>query len=131
MGLGAAIDYIDRIGMPNISRYEHDLLSYATEALQRIPGLRLIGTAKEKAGVLSFVLDGFRTEDVGAALNRQGIAVRAGHRCAQPILRRFDMGRRAPVGRRRLIYTILVRRLMRSSPLAGTQSKDTTPSKRL
>jgi cysteine desulfurase/selenocysteine lyase len=91
VGLGAAIDYIERIGMPNISRYEHDLLSYATEALQRIPGLRLIGTAKEKAGVLSFVLDGFRTEDVGAALNRQGIAVRAGHHCAQPILRRFGV----------------------------------------
>ena len=91
VGLGAAIDYIDRIGMPNISRYEHDLLVYATEALQRIPGLRLIGTAREKAGVLSFVLDGFRTEDVGAALNRQGIAVRAGHHCAQPILRRFGV----------------------------------------
>jgi cysteine desulfurase/selenocysteine lyase len=91
VGLGAAIDYIERIGMPNISRYEHDLLVYATEALQRIPGLRLIGTAREKAGVLSFVLDGFRTEDVGAALNRQGIAVRAGHHCAQPILRRFGV----------------------------------------
>jgi cysteine desulfurase/selenocysteine lyase len=91
VGLGAAIDYIERIGMPNISRYEHDLLAYATEALQRIPGLRLIGTAREKAGVLSFILDGFRTEDVGAALNRQGIAVRAGHHCAQPILRRFGV----------------------------------------
>jgi cysteine desulfurase/selenocysteine lyase len=91
VGLGAAIDYIDRIGMHNISRYEHDLLVYATESLQRIPGLRLIGTAKEKAGVLSFVLDGFRTEDVGTALNRQGIAVRAGHHCAQPILRRFGV----------------------------------------
>jgi cysteine desulfurase/selenocysteine lyase len=91
VGLGAAIDYLDRIGMHNVARYEHDLLAYATEALQRIPGLRLIGTAKEKAGVLSFVLDGFRTEDVGAALNRQGIAVRAGHHCAQPILRRFGV----------------------------------------
>ena len=91
VGLGAAIDYLDRIGMVNISRYEHDLLIYATERLQRIPGLRLIGTAREKAGVLSFVLDGFRTEDVGAALNRQGIAVRAGHHCAQPILRRFGV----------------------------------------
>ena len=91
VGLGAAIDYLDRIGMVNISRYEHDLLLYATDALQRIPGLRLIGTAREKAGVLSFVLDGFRTEDVGAALNRQGIAVRAGHHCAQPILRRFGV----------------------------------------
>jgi cysteine desulfurase / selenocysteine lyase len=91
VGLGAAIDYLDRIGMVNIARYEHDLLLYATEQLQRVPGLRLIGTAKEKAGVLSFVLDGYRTEDVGAALNRQGIAVRAGHHCAQPILRRFSV----------------------------------------
>ncbi len=91
VGLGAAIDYLDRVGMVNVSRYEHDLLLYATDALQRIPGLHLIGTAREKAGVLSFVLDGFRTEDVGAALNRQGIAVRAGHHCAQPILRRFNV----------------------------------------
>ena len=91
VGLGAAIDYLERVGMVNISRYEHDLLLYATEKLQRIPGLRLIGTAREKAGVMSFVLDGFRSEDVGAALNRQGIAVRAGHHCAQPILRRFGV----------------------------------------
>jgi len=77
--------------MVNIERYEHDLLAYATEALLRIPGLRLIGTAKEKASVLSFVLDGFRTEDIGAALNREGIAVRAGHHCAQPIHRRFGL----------------------------------------
>jgi cysteine desulfurase/selenocysteine lyase len=91
VGLRAAIDYLDRIGMANISRYEHDLLLYAIDALNRIPGLRLIGTAREKAGVLSFVLDGYRTEDVGAALNRQGIAVRAGHHCAQPILRRFGV----------------------------------------
>jgi cysteine desulfurase / selenocysteine lyase len=91
VGLGAAIDYLDRIGMPNITRYEHDLLTYATGSLQSVPGLRLIGTAKEKAGVLSFVLDGHRTEDVGAALNRQGIAVRAGHHCAQAILRRFGV----------------------------------------
>jgi len=91
VGLGAAIDYLDRVGMANIARYEHDLLLYATGSLNRIPGLRLIGTAREKAGVLSFVLEGFRTEDVGAALNRQGIAVRAGHHCAQPILRRFGV----------------------------------------
>jgi cysteine desulfurase / selenocysteine lyase len=91
VGLGAAVDYLDRIGMANIARYEHDLLLYGIEGLQRIPGLRLIGTAREKAGVLSFVLDGFRTEEVGVALNRQGIAVRAGHHCAQPILRRFGV----------------------------------------
>ncbi len=91
VGLGAAIDYLDRIGMVNIERYEHELLIYATKELLTIPGLRLIGTAKEKAGVLSFVLDGFRTEEVGSALNREGIAVRSGHHCAQPTLRRFGV----------------------------------------
>jgi cysteine desulfurase/selenocysteine lyase len=91
VGLGAAIDYLDHIGMPNIARYEHELLVYATQGLLRVPGLRIIGTAKEKAGVLSFVLGGFRTEEVGAALNREGIAVRSGHHCAQPTLRRFGI----------------------------------------
>jgi cysteine desulfurase/selenocysteine lyase len=91
VGLGAAIDYIERIGMYNISRYEHDLLKYAIEALQTVPGLHLIGTAKEKTSVLSFVIDGFRNEDVGTALNAAGIAVRAGHHCAQPIMRRFGL----------------------------------------
>ena len=91
VGLGAALDYLDEIGMENIARYEHDLLAYATAGLLTVPGLHLIGTAREKAGVLSFVLDGFRTEDVGQALNQEGIAVRAGHHCAQPILRRFGL----------------------------------------
>lgn len=91
VGLGAAIDYVDRVGMINISRHEHGLLTYATESLQRIPGLRIIGTAKEKAGVLSFIIDGFRTEEIGDYLNRHGIAVRSGHHCAQPILRRFGL----------------------------------------
>ena len=91
VGLGAAIDYINRLGMANIARYEHNLLQYGIEALQRIPGLRLIGTAREKASVLSFVLDGFSTEEVGKALSREGIAVRSGHHCAQPILRRFGL----------------------------------------
>lgn len=91
VGLGAAIDYLDRIGMENVARYEHDLLVYATEALQRIPGLHLIGTAREKASVLSFVLDGFTNDEVGQALNKEGIAVRTGHHCAQPILRRFGL----------------------------------------
>jgi cysteine desulfurase/selenocysteine lyase len=91
VGLGAAIDYVQRIGMANIARYEHDLLAYTLGALRKIPGLHLIGTPKEQAGVVSFVLDGFRTEDVGTALNREGIAVRAGHHCAQPILRRFGV----------------------------------------
>jgi cysteine desulfurase/selenocysteine lyase len=91
VGLGAALDYLEQIGMENIARYEHDLLAYGTTGLLTIPGLHLIGTAREKAGVLSFVLDGFRTEDVGKALNEEGIAVRAGHHCAQPILRRFGL----------------------------------------
>ena len=91
VGLGAALDYVTRVGLENISRHEHDLLEYATGGLQGIPGLRIIGTAREKAGVLSFVLDGFRSEDVGAALDREGIALRSGHHCAQPALRRFGV----------------------------------------
>jgi cysteine desulfurase/selenocysteine lyase len=91
VGLGAALDYVSAIGLENVSRYEHELLVYATEALERVPGLKMIGTAPEKAGVLSFVLDGIRTEDVGGALDLDGIAVRSGHHCAQPILRRFGL----------------------------------------
>jgi cysteine desulfurase/selenocysteine lyase len=91
VGLGAAIDYVSAIGLDNIARYEHELRVYAEEKLVRVPGLRLIGTAAEKAGVMSFVLDGVRTEDVGAALDQEGIAVRSGHHCAQPILRRFGL----------------------------------------
>jgi cysteine desulfurase/selenocysteine lyase len=91
VGLGAALDYVEQIGMESIANYEHDLLNYATTGLLTVPGLRLIGTAREKAGVLSFVLDDVRTEDVGAALNQEGIAVRSGHHCAQPILRRMGV----------------------------------------
>lgn len=91
VGLGAAIDYVERVGMENIERHERGLLVYATDALLQIPGLRIIGTAKEKAGVISFVMDGFRTEEIGDYLNRNGIAVRSGHHCAQPILRRFGL----------------------------------------
>ncbi|HZT55228.1 MAG TPA: cysteine desulfurase, partial [Burkholderiaceae bacterium] len=91
VGLGAALDYVQRLGIENIGRYEHDLLAYATQQLAPIPGVRLIGTAREKASVLSFVLDGHSTDEVGQALNREGIAVRTGHHCAQPILRRFGL----------------------------------------
>ena len=91
VALGAALDYVTTLGMENVARYEHELLLYATEGLSRVPGLCMIGTAPEKAAVLSFVLDGVRTEDVGAALDHEGIAVRAGHHCAQPILRRFGL----------------------------------------
>ena len=91
VGLGAAIDYVSEVGMENISSYEHDLLNYGTAKLLTVPGLRMIGTAREKAGVMSFVLDEVRTEDVGVALNQEGIAVRSGHHCAQPILRRMGV----------------------------------------
>jgi cysteine desulfurase / selenocysteine lyase len=91
VGLGAAIDYVSRIGMQNIAQYEHYLLVYATQLLKEVPGLRLIGTAPDKASVLSFVLEGYKTEEVGHELNKQGIAVRSGHHCAQPILRRFGV----------------------------------------
>jgi cysteine desulfurase/selenocysteine lyase len=91
VGLGAALDYVSSIGIDLINQYEHYLLTYATGLLSNIKGLRLIGTAADKAGVLSFVLDGYKTEEVGAYLNKQGIAVRSGHHCAQPVLRRFGV----------------------------------------
>jgi cysteine desulfurase/selenocysteine lyase len=91
VGLGAALDYVSRIGIENIARYEHDLLVYGMRELGSIPGLRLIGTAADKASVMSFVLAGYSTAEVGEALNDQGIAVRTGHHCAQPILRRFGV----------------------------------------
>ncbi len=91
VGLGAALDYVSGIGIANISAYEHELLDYATRELKRINGLRLIGTAAEKASVLSFVLDNVSVEQVGKHLASHGIAVRAGHHCAQPILRRFGL----------------------------------------
>ncbi|SEQ39597.1 cysteine desulfurase / selenocysteine lyase [Solimonas aquatica] len=91
VGLGAALDYLERIGLENVARYEHDLLAYATQGLRTVPGLHLIGTAADKTSVASFVLDGYKTEEVGKLLNQDGIAVRAGHHCAQPILRRFGV----------------------------------------
>ena len=91
VGLGAAIDYVHKVGIENIARYEHELLVYGMQQLGAIPGVRLIGTAADKASVMSFVLDGYSTEEVGHALNDEGIAVRTGHHCAQPILRRFGV----------------------------------------
>jgi cysteine desulfurase / selenocysteine lyase len=91
VGLGAALEYVERIGIDNIGRYEHGLLAYAIHRLQPIKGVKLIGTARDKASVLSFVLDGYTTAEVGTALNQEGIAVRTGHHCAQPILRRFGL----------------------------------------
>jgi cysteine desulfurase/selenocysteine lyase len=91
VGLGAALDYVQWIGIERIAEYEHQLLLYATKLLHEIPRLRLIGTAAEKAGVLSFVIEGHQTEAIGSALNREGIALRSGNHCAQPILRRFGV----------------------------------------
>ncbi len=91
VGLGAALEYVSKVGIDNIARYEHELLLYAMDALRSISGLRLIGTAAEKTSVLSFVLEGHNNQEIGVALNKVGIAVRTGHHCAQPILRRFGL----------------------------------------
>jgi cysteine desulfurase/selenocysteine lyase len=91
MGLGAALDYVQRVGQAAIGAWEEELLGYATERLCEIDGIRLIGTAREKASVLSFVVDGVHPHDVGAVLDDEGIAIRAGHHCAQPVMRRFQV----------------------------------------
>ncbi|PYS49729.1 MAG: cysteine desulfurase CsdA [Acidobacteria bacterium] len=91
IGLGAALEYVSEVGIARVTTYEQELLAYATEVLRAIPGLRLIGTASEKAAVLSFVLDGIHPHDAGTVLDRFGIAVRTGHHCAQPVMARFDV----------------------------------------
>ncbi len=91
IGLGVAIEYVQRIGMDRIAAHEAGLLAYGTELLSAIPGLRIIGTAKEKAGVLSFVLEGVHAHDIGTILDHEGIAIRAGHHCAMPVMKRFGV----------------------------------------
>jgi cysteine desulfurase/selenocysteine lyase len=91
VGLGAALDWLDNLGHERAAAYEHELLNYATAELCKVPGLTIIGTSPCKAGVISFVLAGHKTEELGSALDREGIAVRSGHHCAQPILRRFGL----------------------------------------
>jgi cysteine desulfurase/selenocysteine lyase len=91
IGMGAAFDYMAQIGIDHIAAYEHELLTYGTEALSQIPGLRLIGTAREKAAVLSFVIEGIHPHDIGTVLDKQGIAVRTGHHCAQPVMDWFGV----------------------------------------
>jgi len=91
IGLGAAVDYIQHLGMENIVSHEQDLLAYATRQLQKIPGLRIIGTAPEKIGVISFILEGIHPHDVGTALDTYGVAVRVGHHCAMPLMERFGV----------------------------------------
>jgi cysteine desulfurase / selenocysteine lyase len=91
LGLGAAIDYVRMLDLEAIGAYEHSLLVYATEELQKIPGVRIIGTAREKASVLSFVMEGIHPHDIGTILDTEGIAIRTGHHCAQPIMQRFGI----------------------------------------
>jgi len=91
VGLGAAIDYLEAQDLETVAAYEHELLAYASEALAEVPGLRFIGTAERKASVISFVLDGVHPHDIGTILDREGIAVRTGHHCAQPVMDRFGI----------------------------------------
>jgi cysteine desulfurase/selenocysteine lyase len=91
IGLGTAIEYLNSIGMNAIAAHEHELLTYATDAVAEVPGVRLVGTAKEKAAVLSFVMEGIHPHDIGTVLDQEGIAIRTGHHCAQPIMTRFGI----------------------------------------
>lgn len=91
IGLGVAIDYLTGIGLEKIAAYEQELLDYATETIGAIPGVTLIGTAREKASVLSFIVDGIHPHDIGTILDQEGIAIRAGHHCAQPVMKRFGV----------------------------------------
>ncbi|MCH8015440.1 MAG: cysteine desulfurase, partial [Acidobacteria bacterium] len=91
IGLGAAVDYVSEVGWKNIAAQERELLLYATQQLSALSGLRIIGTAKEKASILSFVIEGVHAHDVGTILDQEGIAVRTGHHCAQPVMDRFQI----------------------------------------
>jgi cysteine desulfurase/selenocysteine lyase len=91
VGLGAALDYVEKLGLDNIAAHEQELLAYATNALLEVPGVRIIGTAKEKAGATSFVLEGVHPHDVGTILDQEGIALRTGHHCTQPLMDRFGV----------------------------------------
>jgi cysteine desulfurase/selenocysteine lyase len=91
VGLGATVEYLEAIGMDHIAAWEHELLAHGTELLAAIPEVRPIGTAEHKAGVLSFVLEGVHSHDVGTILDLEGIAVRTGHHCAQPVMDRFGV----------------------------------------
>ena len=91
IGLGAAIDYLNSLGLDRIAAHEHELLTYATDRLSAIPGLRILGTAKDKASVISFVVEGIHPHDLGSLLDGEGVVVRAGHHCAQPVMARFNV----------------------------------------
>ena len=91
VGLGVAIDYVSGVGLDEIAAYERELLAYATERLSRIAGLRIVGTARQKAAVVSFTLEGVHPHDIATILDRRGIAIRAGHHCAQPVMERYGL----------------------------------------
>ena len=91
IGLGAAVEYLERLGLEAIERHEQDVLDYASQAVSKTPGVEIVGTAREKAGVLSFVMEGIHPHDIGTILDREGIAVRTGHHCAQPVMQRFNI----------------------------------------
>jgi cysteine desulfurase / selenocysteine lyase len=91
IGLSAAVDYLQSVGLVQIAAHEHELLQYGTRVLKQIPGLRLIGEAKHKAGILSFALEGIHPHDIGTLLDEAGIAIRAGHHCAQPTMARYGV----------------------------------------
>jgi cysteine desulfurase/selenocysteine lyase len=91
IGLGAALDYVESVGLPAIEAWEAELLAAATAAVGEVPGVRLVGTAPQKASVLSFVVDDVHPHDVGAVLDDEGVAVRAGHHCAQPVMQRLGV----------------------------------------
>jgi cysteine desulfurase/selenocysteine lyase len=91
IGMGAALDYLSGIGIDTIAAHETDLLDYATDQVNRMPGVRIIGTAEQKAAVVSFVVQGVHPHDVGTLLNEEGVAIRTGHHCAQPVMQRFKV----------------------------------------
>ena len=91
MGLGAALEYVEAVGRAGIGAWEEELLAYATERVGELDGVRIIGTAREKASVLSFVVEGVHPHDVGAVLDDEGVAIRTGHHCAQPVMHRFGV----------------------------------------
>jgi len=91
IGLGAALDYLTNLGLDRIAAQEHDLLVYATERLERIPGLRILGKARDKASVISFVVEGIHPHDMGSLLDGEGVVIRAGHHCAQPLMARYNV----------------------------------------
>jgi cysteine desulfurase/selenocysteine lyase len=123
IGLGAAIDYVNAIGQDAIAAHEAGLLAYATRRLQQVEGLTIVGTAKEKASIISFVLDGIHPHDIGTIVDREGVAIRVGHHCAQPLMERFGVSAtaRASMGlyNTRAEIDVLVRALEKVKDIFG------------